>query len=1039
VKTSLTSKIIISNILVLVISLVALFITYNFKNKVSEDILLHRNQVNQFDKEVILVTSYLYRSAHINDAKYLAEAAISSKKALYTLDFLIHHEFQTDELKAVYIDFFKNAVIATSLSLEKRSNEAQEADVISFEKYTLLQKMIAKLLTSLDNSEKELKQEVLLILLVFSAVFIFLVLGNILYIIKSYKQIQETESKITLKEHESILQRATMIDAIGDGVYGVDKDGMCTFVNHSAVDLLGFTKEEILSTHQHELFHHHKPGNSIYLHEECPIYLTIQDRQIKELEEYFIKKDGTFFPVHLTVAPTNDGGAIVVFRDITDKKIILHALEQERELFSSGPVMTLEWDPSQNWPIKYISSNCLDILGYSKEEMQSESFLYADLIHPEDIDRVYKEVVYYMENNVNNFEQSYRLRLKNGDYRWFYDFTHFVRDEKNNLISIRGYMFDQTGLKEAEIAIKEAKEKAELANKAKSQFLANMSHEIRTPMNAIVGLSELLFDTKLDDRQKNLLLKVNSSSKILLRIINDILDYSKIEAGKLELEHKNFRLEDVMEQLKFMFLESAIKKSLRTHCEIKEDVPALVIGDGLRITQVLSNLISNAIKFTHEGSVSLDIKLKEKLDDKRAVVSFCVSDTGIGINEAQLKKLFTPFTQADTSTTRKYGGTGLGLTISKKIIEAMGGVLIAKSQEGVGSTFSFELEFEVASWEKLDFDKTKYKETEELPNFGGIIALLVEDNLINQEVASMMLKRVAIEVDIANNGQEAVEKYFENPSRYDLILMDLQMPLMSGYKAAKIIRERDKDIPIVALTAAAMIEDKQKAIDAGMNDHLGKPIDMSELYKTVAKFCNADLKIKEANTALRKIDEILDMEDLERLFSSKELINKFLKNFAQELTSTFKDIGTFISQNDNGAKLLLHTLKGLSGNLRANKLYEVCKSIDAKYVSNQEIAESDIEKLRSTIKSTQERLEEIILDERSDIPFQKLDYKELKKLLYDAKQTISKSNMLEFEEVDCLFMNLNTIVDMNELAEWKKYIEELEYDKALEIMNRWKL
>ena len=147
----------------------------------------------------------------------------------------------------------------------------------------------------------------------------------------------------------------------------------------------------------------------------------------------------------------------------------------------------------------------------------------------------------------------------------------------------------------------------------------------------------------------------------------------------------------------------------------------------------------------------------------------------------------------------------------------MGGVLIAKSQEGVGSTFSFELEFEVASWEKLDFDKTKYKETEELPNFGGIIALLVEDNLINQEVASMMLKRVAIEVDIANNGQEAVEKYFENPSRYDLILMDLQMPLMSGYKAAKIIRERDKDIPIVALTAAAMIEDKQKAIDAGMN------------------------------------------------------------------------------------------------------------------------------------------------------------------------------------------------------------------------------
>ncbi|MDP2894391.1 MAG: ATP-binding protein, partial [Sulfurimonas sp.] len=670
---------------------------------------------------------------------------------------------------------------------------------------------------------------------------------------------------------------------------------------------------------------------------------------------------------------------------------------------------------------------------------QSDSFLYADLIHNDDIERIVKEVTYHIDNNINYFEQSYRLRLKNGNYRWFYDFSHLIRDENNNLTSIRGYMFDQTTLKEAELAIKEAKEKAELANKTKSDFLANMSHEIRTPMNAVIGLSELLFDTKLDDKQKNLLLKVNSSSKILLGVINDILDYSKIEAGKLELEYKSFKIEDVMEQLKFMFLESAIKKSLKTHCEAKENVPFVIIGDKLRITQVLSNLISNAIKFTHSGGVSLDIGLKEKIDEKRAIISFTISDSGIGISEEQLKKLFTPFTQADSSTTRKYGGTGLGLTISKKIIEAMGSVLHVESEEGKGTTFSFELEVEVTAWQKSDFDKSSTKEIEELPNFDGIRVLLAEDNLINQEVASMMLERVAIESDIVNNGQEAVEKYFANPSRYSLILMDLQMPIMSGYEATRLIREHDKDIPIIALTAAAMIEDKQKAIAAGMNEHLGKPIDMSELYKTVAKFCNVDLKIKKTHTSLRKIDEILDMEDLEKIFSSKELIDKFLKNFSQELTSTFKDLGTLISHNDNSAQLLLHTLKGLSGNLRANKLYEVCKSIDAKYVSKQKISESEIEKLRTTIKSTQERLEEVILDEGSNMPFQKLDTEELKKLLYDIKQTISKSNMLESESMNYLFMNLNTIVDMNELAEWKKYIEELEYDKALEIMNRWKL
>lgn len=954
---------------------------------------------------------------------------------------------------------------------------------------------------------------------------------------------------------------------LGEGVYGVDKEGRCIWINQKAIDMLGFSKKEILHKNQHVMFHHHKSSGDVYDITKCPIYLTLQDKQTRESEEYFIRKDGSFFLVNLIVRPVNDSEAIVVFRDITDFKKVQNTLEMERSLFSSGPVLSIEWSPSEGWPITYISSNCVDILGYTREEMQSPSFIYATLIHPGDIEKVIKEVSYNIENRIDVFEASYRLKLKNGKYRWFYDFTKLIRDENGNLISIIGYIFDQTKIKETEqeLAIEkqrisyilegtnigtwewnissgeviinekwaeiigytleeitpmnvemwkksvhpadlkkslelleyhfenrinyfecenrikhkdgswvwildrgkvylwdkngkplimygthqditkkkniqekliEATNKAELANKTKSRFLANMSHEIRTPMNAIIGLSELMLDTELNEKQKEIISKVNTSSKILLGTINDILDYSKIEAGKLELEQKKLNLTDIIIHLNAVFSENIIKKELKLYINKGSQLPNTIIGDELRVSQVLTNLLSNAIKFTHHGSVTLNIELKEKISQREAVISFSVEDTGIGMDDEEQKRLFTPFTQADSSTTRKYGGTGLGLSISKKIIEAMGSILSVESKKNIGSKFSFELDVEVISWEQQNIKKAE--DAEEKLNFSGIKVLLVEDNEINQEVASLMLERVGIEVDIANNGKEAVNKYFANKNRYHLILMDLQMPSMSGYEATKIIREHDKAIAIIALSAAAMVEDKKKAIDFGMNAHLGKPIDMNELYAVIAKYTSKEFSTKKI--AFKKADNsVLNIEYLKKSIASDKLISKLLKKFLYQLNNDFLNIADNIAKKNIDAPAQIHTLKGLSGNLGANELYNICQIISVKYKQEDEITHSDIKTLVSAITKIIKKLSTFNFETDENANFERLSKNELKNLFYEIKNELLNANMLNQNKKNTLFENLKSIVNSNELSRLDEAISEFEYDKALNIMDGWAL
>jgi|GEM_PF-3596018 len=508
-------------------------------------------------------------------------------------------------------------------------------------------------------------------------------------------------------------------------------------------------------------------------------------------------------------------------------------LEKQQQRFelavAASQVGLIDWN--LNTQEIYYSPQCLTMLGYQENEFKADLKKWFELTHKEDIPASKKAFEKITSGEAYQFEV--RVKAKDGQYRWIRSNTKTVeRNENGEPLRVVGTRRDITDDIELAKRLRKAKELAESANESKSQFLANMSHEIRTPMNHVLGMLELTLKNTLSDKQKQYLQTAQASARSLLGVLNDILDGAKIEAGKLKIESSPFEIRNVIEQVVSVNYLKAQQKRLQLDYFVQPEVPVKVIGDALRLNQVLMNLVSNAIKFTNEGSIIINVELTKQATD-RVNLCFRVTDTGIGIDASKLSSLFDSFTQADASTTRVYGGTGLGLTISQKLVELMGGNIQIASEKGKGSEFFFSIAYTVA-----EDDAKENGEQESLieVDLSHLSILVAEDNLVNQVIIEELLLAVGAKVSMVENGEEAVNAAIVN--QFDIILMDIQMPRLDGYDATRQLRMIDKysETPIIAMTAHALDRDKQRCWDAGMNAHVAKPIESEDLYKVLALY-----------------------------------------------------------------------------------------------------------------------------------------------------------------------------------------------------------
>jgi PAS domain S-box-containing protein len=716
------------------------------------------------------------------------------------------------------------------------------------------------------------------------------------------KNLEEKVAERTTALLEAEEKSRLLLESAADGIFGVGGDGLVNFINPAGLKMLGFSEADVIGKKIHPLVHHSRSDGSPYPIEECPMYHSLTEGTIGNVDDEVLwRKDDTTFPVEYTSVPIRkDGsvvGSVVLFRDITERKRAEEELRKLSSAVEQSPVSVVITDP--DGIIEYVNPKFTEVTGYSIEEAlgQNPRILSAGIQSSEFYEGLWDTI-----KDGHIFQGEFANKRKNGEIYWENAVISPIRNGENRVTHYVAVKEDITERKQKDQELKEAKEAAEVATRAKSDFLANMSHEIRTPMNAIIGMSHLCLGTELQPRQKDYIEKVYTSAQSLLGIINDILDFSKIEAGKLEIESIPFRMDEVLDNLGNLIAIKAQEKGLELLFDTHPDVPKALLGDPLRLGQILLNLAGNAVKFTEKGEIVVRTE-QLRITEDEVEIRVSVQDTGIGMTKEQCDRLFQSFSQADTSTTRKYGGTGLGLAISKKLTELMGGRIWVESTPGMGSAFIFTAVF----GRTLDMEKRIQKSTPaDLDQFK---VLVVDDIASSREMLDATLSSFSFRVTCANSGQDALAALEECPTDdpFRLVLMDWKMPGMDGIEATKRIKNHPSlaHMPtVIMVTAYGREEVMQQAEKVGIEGFLLKPVTSSTLLDTIMEV----LGEKGGFRGAARSDDTWKIKSVDGIRGAHVLLaedNKINQQVADELLSQ-SGVKATIANNVNNSFCFLH-------------------------------------------------------------------------------------------------------------------------------------